>query len=118
MSYCPSWMPVMNREIPTPVRKIQTGWLEMKLRRMISNRESARRSRWRKKQHLENLTNQVNRLKFENRESKNRLDLVKYQSHVVKRENDQLRVESILLRQRLSGLYRILMSMEQQQLQY
>ncbi|GAB4852396.1 hypothetical protein Ancab_016588 [Ancistrocladus abbreviatus] len=89
---------------------------ERKLRRMISNRESARRSRWRKKRHLENLTNRVNRLKVENREFKNRLGLVTYQTRVVKRDNDRLRVESILLRERLSGLHQILERMQQQQL--
>ncbi|KAA8538273.1 hypothetical protein F0562_027904 [Nyssa sinensis] len=39
---------------------------EQKLRRMISNQKSARQSRLRKKMHLENLTNQVNRLRIEN----------------------------------------------------
>ncbi|KAL2505681.1 basic leucine-zipper 5 [Abeliophyllum distichum] len=44
-----------------------------KRKRMISNQESARRSRWRKKTQLENLTIEVNRLKLVNRELKNRL---------------------------------------------
>ncbi|KAJ8439728.1 LOW QUALITY PROTEIN: hypothetical protein Cgig2_009552 [Carnegiea gigantea] len=49
---------------------------ERKRRRMISNRESARRSRMRKQRHLENLRNQMNRLKTQNREWVNRLRFI------------------------------------------
>lgn len=81
---------------------------ERKYKRMVSNRESARRSRFRKKRHLENLTNQVNRLRLENRDIKNRLGLVAHQCHVALRENDRLRSESFALWARLSDLCRIL----------
>lgn len=81
---------------------------ERKLRRMISNRESARRSRWRKKRHLEDLTNEVNRLMIQNRELKERLGRVLNHRHVVLRENDWLWMESVGLRARLSDLCRIL----------
>ncbi|PQP93467.1 basic leucine zipper 8 [Prunus yedoensis var. nudiflora] len=66
---------------------------EKKLRRKTSNRESARRSRWRKKRHFEDLTNDVNRLKVENRELKNRLGVVAQKCHVTWRENDRLTSE-------------------------
>ncbi|KAB1670270.1 hypothetical protein ES319_1Z183800v1 [Gossypium barbadense] len=49
---------------------------ERKKRRMKSNRESARRSRWRKRMHLENITDEVNRLSVENQQLKNRLSTV------------------------------------------
>ncbi|XVE95055.1 hypothetical protein REPUB_Repub02eG0063600 [Reevesia pubescens] len=78
---------------------------ERKKRRKISNRESARRSRWRKKRHVENLTDQVNRLNIENQQLKNRLSLVINQCHVAWRENEQLRSESIALSAKLLDLY-------------
>ncbi|PSR99931.1 BZIP transcription factor [Actinidia chinensis var. chinensis] len=84
---------------------------ERKKRRMLSNRESARRSRWRKKRHLENLTSQVNHSRLENRELKNLLCLASHQCLVAKRETDRLMTESLLLQQRLSGLCQILANM-------
>ncbi|KAG5543681.1 hypothetical protein RHGRI_016441 [Rhododendron griersonianum] len=84
---------------------------ERKRRRMESNRESARRSRWRKKKHLEDVTNEVDRLKSENRELKNRLCLVSHQCQIVKRETNRLQIESLLIRQKLSGLCQILVNM-------
>lgn len=87
---------------------------ERKYRRMVSNRESARRSRWRKKRHLENLTNQVNRLRVENRNLKNRLGYVAHQCHVAWAENDRLRSEFLALWARLSDLCRILETMHSQ----
>ncbi|RDX79083.1 Basic leucine zipper 4, partial [Mucuna pruriens] len=86
---------------------------ERKLRRMQSNRESARRSRWRKKRHLENLTNQVNRFRMENRELKNRLCLTMHQNLLLSVENERLRSESVILMAKLSHLYRILATTSQ-----
>ncbi|XP_022131583.1 basic leucine zipper 4 [Momordica charantia] len=85
---------------------------ERKLRRMISNRESARRSRWRKKRHLEDLSNEVNRLVIENQDLKDRLGRVLNRRQVVTRENDWLWMESLGLRARLSDLCRILAAMQ------
>ncbi|XWS14819.1 hypothetical protein CRYUN_Cryun35bG0041300 [Craigia yunnanensis] len=87
---------------------------ERKQRRMISNRESARRSRWRKKRHLENLTDEVNRLNIENQQLKNQLSLVIYQCHVVWRENEELRSESVALWAKLLDLYWTLAAMQSQ----
>ncbi|KAK8552055.1 hypothetical protein V6N13_120484 [Hibiscus sabdariffa] len=78
---------------------------ERKKRRMISNRESARRSRWRKRMHLENITDEVNRLSTENQQLKNRLSLVMNQYHIVWGENEQLRSESVALWGKLLDLY-------------
>ncbi|KAJ4838951.1 hypothetical protein Tsubulata_038137 [Turnera subulata] len=88
---------------------------DRKRRRMISNRESARRSRWRKKRHLENLTEQVNRLQLENQELKNRLGSVLNRSHVLCTENNQLLAESVALQARLSDLRRVLVAMRAMQ---
>lgn len=81
---------------------------ERKLRRMQSNRESARRSRWRKKRHLENLKDQVDRYRTENDELKNRLGSALHHCHVVRRHNELLTSESIALRARLSDLSMII----------
>ncbi|KAG9143672.1 hypothetical protein Leryth_017170 [Lithospermum erythrorhizon] len=85
-----------------------------KRRRMISNRESARRSRWRKKRQLEDLTNEANRLKVQNRELKNRLSLISYEYFMVQRDSSRLFAESIELKQKLAGLglYQILSAMQ------
>ena len=87
---------------------------ERKKRRMVSNRESARRSRVRKKRHLENLTDQVNQLNIENQQLKNRLSLVINHCHVVWLENEQLRSESVALSARLLDLYWTLAAMQSQ----
>ncbi|KAE8665956.1 putative DUF26 domain-containing protein 2 precursor [Hibiscus syriacus] len=88
---------------------------ERKRRRMISNRESARRSRMRKQRHLENLRNQVNRLRAENRELTNRLRSVLYHCHRVTTDNDRLRSEHSILRKKLSDIHQILMLKHLQQ---
>ncbi|EEF28805.1 basic leucine zipper 4 [Ricinus communis] len=116
-----------NRSDPTPAnsnsssdqepnqRTVASVIDERKRRRMISNRESARRSRMRKQKHLENLRNQVNRLRVENREMTNRLRFVLYHWQSVRRENDQLRSEHSMLRQKLSNIRQILMFRQLQQ---
>nr|DAD41564.1 TPA_asm: hypothetical protein HUJ06_015887 [Nelumbo nucifera] len=81
---------------------------ERRQRRMKSNRESARRSRMRKQKHLEDLRNQVNRLRIENRDMTNRLGIVVHNCYLIRKDNDRLRLESVFLRQRLSDISRIL----------
>ncbi|KDP41589.1 hypothetical protein JCGZ_15996 [Jatropha curcas] len=88
---------------------------ERKRRRMISNRESARRSRWRKKRHVENLTVQVNRLGIQNQELKKRLGSVLDHCHVLWRENNQLTTEYLALQARLSDLCHTLVAMQTMQ---
>lgn len=94
----------------------QTGLVldERKRRRMISNRESARRSRMRKKKHLENLRNQVNRLRIGNRELENRLRSITHHGQLVRRENDRFISESAMLRQRLWAIQQLLLVRELQ----
>ncbi|KAL7085341.1 hypothetical protein ACP275_14G276700 [Erythranthe tilingii] len=91
---------------------------ERKHRRMASNRESARRSRRRKKTHVENITNEVNRLKIENRELKNMLCVLSHDCHLVQSDSDRLLSESIYLQHKLAGLHQILAYSTAQQLQY
>ncbi|XVF15394.1 hypothetical protein REPUB_Repub09cG0149000 [Reevesia pubescens] len=88
---------------------------ERKRRRMISNRESARRSRMRKQKHLENLRNQVNRFRIENRELTNRLKFVLYHFHRVRTDNDRLQSEHSMLLQKLSDIRQILLFKQLQQ---
>lgn len=85
---------------------------EKKQRRKRLNRESARRSRWRKKRHLENLTDEMNRLSLANQRLKNELGLIINQCNALWRENDQLRCESIALSAKFSNLCGILAAMQ------
>ncbi|KAI3992122.1 hypothetical protein MKX01_015013 [Papaver californicum] len=81
---------------------------ERKKRRMVSNRESARRSRMRKQKHLEDLRVKLNKMKFENREMKNRLSYSVQNTQLFRRDNEKLRFESEILRRKLSDIRRIL----------
>ncbi|KAL9241631.1 hypothetical protein vseg_015721 [Gypsophila vaccaria] len=81
--------------------------VERKRKRKISNRESARRSRMRKQQHIENLRDEANRLKLENQEGMNRLRLITHNIHLVTRDNDRLKGESVILQRRLMELNQI-----------
>ncbi|KAK9078777.1 hypothetical protein SSX86_002835 [Deinandra increscens subsp. villosa] len=82
---------------------------ERKRRRMISNRESARRSRMRKQKHLENLSGLVNRHKSGNRELTDRLRFVIRQEQILRQENQRLKTESGILRQRLWDLHQVML---------
>ncbi|MQL89286.1 hypothetical protein Taro_021861 [Colocasia esculenta] len=74
---------------------------ERRLRRMISNRESARRSRMRKQRHLKDLRAQVDQLKSQNRELVDQLAAVTGHCLLFCRDNDRLRSEAAALRRRL-----------------
>ncbi|KAG5061274.1 hypothetical protein AAZX31_01G182800 [Glycine max] len=82
---------------------------ERKRRRMISNRESARRSRVRKQRHLENLRNQVNLFRVENRELNNGLQFLLHHGNRLRTENEWLRSERALLRQKLANINQLLL---------
>jgi hypothetical protein len=81
---------------------------ERKRRRMISNRESARRSRMRKQRHVENLRNQLNKCRLENREMKNRLQFILYHLNRIRTENEWLRSERTVLNQKINNYTQIL----------
>ncbi|XP_021714490.1 basic leucine zipper 34-like [Chenopodium quinoa] len=90
---------------------------ERKRKRMLSNRESARRSRMRKQKHLENLRNNANELKIQTRERSNHLRLMTHQIQHVRRENERLKAESFILQRKLMHLSNIwkLQQLQQQQ---
>lgn len=77
---------------------------ERKQRRMISNRESARRSRMRKQKHLDELWSQVVWLRNENHQLVDKLNHVSGCHDKVMQENAQLKVEATELRQMLTDL--------------
>ncbi|TKY70682.1 Basic leucine zipper 43 [Spatholobus suberectus] len=88
--------------------RVESVMEERKRRRMISNRESARRSRMRKQRHLENLRNQVNLFRVENRELNNGLQFLLHHCSRLVTENQWLRSERTLLRQKLANINQIL----------
>ncbi|XP_021728644.1 basic leucine zipper 43-like [Chenopodium quinoa] len=71
---------------------------ERKHRRMVSNRESARRSRMRKKRQINELWSQVLRLKGENHELVEKLNHASESHNQVVQENNQLKEETSNLR--------------------
>ncbi|KAA8532820.1 hypothetical protein F0562_033063 [Nyssa sinensis] len=77
---------------------------ERKQRRMISNRESARRSRMRKQKHLDELWSQVVRLRTENHSLLDKLNHVSESHNKVLQENARLKEEASDLRQMLTDL--------------
>ncbi|GER31112.1 basic-leucine zipper transcription factor family protein [Striga asiatica] len=81
---------------------------ERRQRRMVSNRESARRSRLRKKRHREDLTSEVNLLKVENEELKSCLCVVARDCHLIQMDWNRLLSQSNFLHNKLTGLLQIL----------
>ncbi|KAK9018045.1 hypothetical protein V6N11_001033 [Hibiscus sabdariffa] len=77
---------------------------ERKQRRMISNRESARRSRMRKQRHLDELWSQVVWLRNENHQLIDKLNHVSESHDKVVQENAQLKEEASQLRQLFSDM--------------
>ncbi|KAF8404846.1 hypothetical protein HHK36_009735 [Tetracentron sinense] len=107
-------MPIFQPENPVSSKSVAIVD-ERKQRRMLSNRESARRSRMRKRRHLEDLRNQANRLRTTNRDIANRLGVVTHHCHLIRRDNDRLRLESAALSQKLSDIRRFLIFRQLQQ---
>ncbi|KEH25210.1 putative transcription factor bZIP family [Medicago truncatula] len=77
---------------------------ERKHRRMISNRESARRSRMRKQKHLDELWSQVLWLRNENHQLIEKLNHVSENHDQVVQENAQLKEEALELRQMIKDM--------------
>ncbi|KAL3631283.1 hypothetical protein CASFOL_024267 [Castilleja foliolosa] len=77
---------------------------ERKQRRMISNRESARRSRMRKQRHLDELWSQVVRLRAENHSLVEKLTHVSESHDKTVQENERLKDENSGLRQMVTDL--------------
>ncbi|GAA0146666.1 hypothetical protein Leryth_021966 [Lithospermum erythrorhizon] len=77
---------------------------ERKQRRMISNRESARRSRMRKQKHLDELWSQVVFLRNENHQLMDKLNMVSKNHEKAIQENAQLKEEASGLRQMITDM--------------
>ncbi|KZV24998.1 basic leucine zipper 43 [Dorcoceras hygrometricum] len=77
---------------------------ERKQRRMISNRESARRSRMRKQRHLDELWSQVVWLRNENHQLIDKLNHVSEDHDRVVQENVQLKEETSELRRMITDM--------------
>ncbi|XP_021755873.1 basic leucine zipper 43-like [Chenopodium quinoa] len=77
---------------------------ERRQRRMISNRESARRSRMRKQRHLDELWSQVIRLRNENSNLIDKLNHVTESHDKILQENVRLKEEATDLRQMISSM--------------
>lgn len=78
---------------------------ERRQKRMISNRESARRSRLRKQQHLDELRSQIAHLQAENAHLVNRFSLASQQYVQLTEENSVLRSNATNLRHQLEMLH-------------
>lgn len=85
---------------------------ERKQRLMLSNRESARRSRWRKQKHSEYVSKELNRLVAQNLEYKNRLASVMRLRHLLQRDNERLMYEYLAFKAKLDDLYGISVTMQ------
>ncbi|XP_022981832.1 bZIP transcription factor 11-like [Cucurbita maxima] len=81
---------------------------QRKRRRMQSNRESARRSRMRKQQHLDGLMAQVGQLRENKSQMISRINLTNHLFLNVEAENSVLRAQILELTHRLDSLNRIL----------
>lgn len=77
---------------------------ERKHRRMISNRESARRSRMRKQKHMDELWSQVVRLRTENHNLIDKLNHVSESHDKVVQENAKLKEDTFDLRQMVADM--------------
>lgn len=75
---------------------------------MESNRESARRSRMRKQQHLDELVRQVGELKKENEEIMNKLSITNQHYVNMEAQNAVLRTQMAELTNRLESLNEII----------
>lgn len=81
---------------------------QRKRKRMQSNRESARRSRMRKQQHLDDLTAQVTQLRKENSQILTSINITNQHYINVEAENLVLKAQMAELSQRLDSLTEIL----------
>ncbi|RRT82263.1 hypothetical protein B296_00010172 [Ensete ventricosum] len=86
---------------------------ERKRKRMLSNRESARRSRMRKQQRLDDLMNQAAQLKHQNSQIDAQINLATQQYITVESENAILRAQLRELAERLHSVNSILRMVEE-----
>ncbi|CAL9102283.1 unnamed protein product [Musa textilis] len=82
---------------------------QRRLRRKISNRESARRCRIRRQRHLEGLRAESARLRSQNRDLASRVGALAHRCMLVSRANHRLRAQSAALSRRLIELHRLVL---------
>ncbi|KAL8098054.1 bZIP transcription factor 44-like [Apium graveolens] len=80
---------------------------ESKLKRMVSNRESAKRSRIRKQKHLNELTTQISHLKSKNNLIRSNISVTNEMHVTMEAENSVLKAQLAQLSQRLESLNQI-----------
>ncbi|CAF1706606.1 unnamed protein product [Brassica oleracea var. botrytis] len=80
---------------------------ERKRKRMLSNRESARRSRMRKQKHIDDLTAQINQLSSDNRQILTSLTVTSQLYMKIQAENSILTAQMAELSSRLESLNEI-----------
>lgn len=81
---------------------------QRKRKRMLSNRESARRSRMRKQKHLDDLTAQMTQLRNENHQIISSLNITSQHYMNIEAENSVLRAQVSELSNRLQSLNEII----------
>ncbi|PWA80834.1 basic-leucine zipper domain-containing protein [Artemisia annua] len=86
---------------------------ERKMKRMVSNRESARRSRMRKQKHIFDLLTQVSMLRNENNRLVADISITMQHYGKVEAENSVLRARVVELGHRLESLNQIIAIMKQ-----
>ncbi|KAJ8620479.1 hypothetical protein MRB53_029008 [Persea americana] len=86
---------------------------QRKQRRMLSNRESARRSRMRKQKHMGDLITQITQLKTENSQILSQADITMQHYMKLDSENTILRTQVMELTDRLQSLNSVLHIMEE-----
>ncbi|KAG0497159.1 hypothetical protein HPP92_001850 [Vanilla planifolia] len=87
-----------------------------RFRRMVSNREAARRSRLRKQRQLEDLRSRVGRLRLQKRTMSEHLASVSVVTAAYLQDNDRLAAEFAALRSRLSDIRRVIFLRQLQRL--
>jgi len=85
---------------------------DKKRKRMISNRESARRSRMRKQKQVEDFVNEASQLKNENSRIMQNIDVVSQRYMEIESANNVLRAQAMELTDRLQSLNSVLQIVE------
>ncbi|CAN6935815.1 unnamed protein product [Brassica oleracea] len=107
-----NWSPVLTTSLPNSGSEsdlVQRDLInERKRKRLESNRESARRSRMRKREHLVGLTTQLEQLRKDNRKATIAIDVTTEQYDKMEAENSVMRAQVTELNHRLNSLNQII----------